>query len=124
MKKNLILLALLTLATAALSQEMKPYDGSWKAEYTAKNGTSREGKVTIANGAGTWDMAVQARNNPCLGRAYPITVTVATANELTFQINRAATLPGCKDGTASLKRVDEKTLEGEFDSTKLRLVRE
>ena len=69
-------------------------------------------------------MAVQRGNNPCTGRAYPIAVLVANASELRFEISRAKTLAGCKDGIATLKPVDDRTLEGEFDNFKLRLVRE
>ena len=69
-------------------------------------------------------MAVQRSTNPCTGRAYPIAVQVASATELKFEISRAKTLAGCKDGTATLRRVDDKTLEGEFDDFKLRLVRQ
>lgn len=117
-------LALAALALAAQAQESNPYNGTWKAEYTNRNGATREGKVVISDRTGTWDMAVQRGNNPCAGRAYPIAVTVANATELSFEISRAKTLAGCKDGSASLKRVDDKTLEGEFDDFKLRLVRQ
>ena len=116
--------ALAALALAAQAQEPNPYNGTWKAEYTTRSGASREGKVVISDRTGTWDMAVQRSNNPCTGRAYPIAVIVANASELSFEISRAKTLVGCKDGTATLKRVDDKTLEGEFDDFKLRLVRQ
>ena len=118
------MLALAAWVASAHAQEVNPYNGTWKAEYTGRAGGSREGKVVIQDKVGTWDMAVQRSSNPCLGRAYPIAVTAATASELSFQIQRAKTLAGCKDGSATLKRIDDKTLEGEFDDVKLRLVRQ
>ena len=117
-------LALAALALgSAQAQDTNPYNGTWKAEYTNR-GAAREGKVVITDRTGTWDMAVQRSNNPCTGRAYPIEIIVANASELRFEISRAKALTGCKDGLAVLKPVNDKTLEGEFDNFKLRLVRQ
>jgi len=70
-------------------------------------------------------MALRGRNNPCAGRVAPITVRSATADDLVFEINRSTALAGCKDGIAKLKRVDDKTLQGEFDGgRKLKLIRQ
>jgi hypothetical protein len=52
-------------------------------------------------------------------------VRSATADDLVFEINRSTALAGCKDGIAKLKRVDDKTLQGEFDGgRKLKLIRQ
>ena len=56
----------------------------------------------------------QSRKNPCVGRAYPITVQKATADELTFTVNRAVTLAGCNDSTHTFKKVNDMTLNGEL----------
>ena len=114
---------ILTSATA-FAQAQSLYDGVWKAEYIAKSGTAREGKVVISGSGGNWDMAVQQRGNPCTGRAYPLSIVTASDTELSFKIERSTTLAGCQDGVALLKRVDAKTLEGEFDGLKLRMVRQ
>lgn len=123
--KVCFVVALAAVAMPALAQQdSNPYNGTWKAEYTTRSGAARVGKVVIADRTGTWDMAVQRGSNPCAGRAYPIAVTVASESSLSFEISRAKTLTGCKDGSATLRRVDDKTLEGEFDDFKLRLVRQ
>jgi hypothetical protein len=112
------------LSAVAFAEGPQSYDGTWKAEFVGRAGATRDGKVVIQGTTGSWDMAVRVRNDPCQGRAYPITVTSATDSELVFRIERAATLAGCKDGKASLRRVDERTLEGQFDGFKLRMLRD
>ena len=84
----------------------------------------REGRVVITGGGGRWEMNVRQRTNPCAGREAPIVVTEATDSALRFIIQRSAALAGCEDGKARLERVDDKTLQGEFDGMQLRLVRE
>ena len=70
--------------------------------------------LTIAGAGGTWDIVMQSRKDPCIGRKYPITVEKVTADELTFTVNRAATLAGCRDSTYTFKKVDDTTLKGEL----------
>jgi hypothetical protein len=122
---HLTLISLMSSVCWVQAQEAS-YDGKWQASFEGSAvGASREGTVSISGKEGTWDMAVRSRKDPCIGRPYPITVQRATAEELVFDINRSKTLMGCKDGTAKLKRVDDKTLEGEFDGgRKLTLKRE
>lgn len=100
-------------ATVAFAQSEHTYDGKWKITFDGTRTVDMEGTVVIKGNAGTWDMATRAVNNPCVGRQYPITVQKATADELFFTVNRAATLVGCKDGTYSFRKVDDKTLKGE-----------
>jgi hypothetical protein len=69
-------------------------------------------------------MAAAARKNPCVGRAYPITVQKASAEELVFTVNRAQTLAGCRDSTYIFKKVDDKTMKGEMpDGREISLIR-
>lgn len=115
----------LFLASAATAQETNPYNGTWRAEIEGLKGAALEGTVIIKDQGGTWDMLIRVRNNPCIGRAVPISIQRASADELVFEISRSKALPGCKDGLATLKRVDDKTLQGEFEEgRKLRLVRQ
>ena len=116
-------IAALAVATGAAAQSAHPYVGTWHAAYENANGKSRQGTVVITEAGGTWDMDVSSRGNPCQGRAVPITIRKATADELVFSIDRSAALPGCKDGTASLKRIDATTLDGEFDRFKMKMTR-
>ena len=122
--RTLVCCAVACLCSTSHAQEANPHIGTWKAEFTTKNGVSREGKVVISDKAGTWDMAIQIRNNPCAGKVYPITVLTASASELSFEINRAKTLTGCSDGLAKLRVIDDRTLEGQVDETKLKLIRQ
>ena len=109
------LLAAFVFTAPALAQSDNPYNGKWKINFDSKNGTDLEGAISIDGAKGTWDMATRARRNPCIGMAYPITVQKATADELTFTVNRAVTLVGCTDSTYTFKKVDDKTLKGEVD---------
>jgi len=119
----LVLLCMLGCAPS-VSQDAGPYDGSWRAQFETEKGEMREGDITIKGQGGTWDFLHQVRGNPCAGRAYPLTVQSATAEELVVAIERAKTLAGCKDGTARFKRVSDTVLEGEFgNGRKIKLTR-
>lgn len=110
---------------AAHAQDANPHNGTWRAAFESNSGAAREGTVVIKDQGGTWDMLMQARNNPCVGRAYPVAVQKATADELVFEIQRSKALAGCKDGSATLRRAADGSLEGEFDEgRKIRLTRE
>jgi len=109
-----ILFTVLLAAVPAFSQTVNPFNGSWTISFDGKKTVDLDGTVAINGTAGTWDMRAQSRKNPCVGREYPITVQKATADELTFTVNRAATLAGCNDSTYTFKKVDDKTLKGEL----------
>ena len=106
------------------AQDSHPYNDTWRVAYTNKAGVAREGKVVINGNTGSWDMIAVRRNNPCTVRAFPITVTAATSTALQFDIQRAAALPGCTDGTARLRRIDDNTVEGGVDDIRFRMLRE
>lgn len=120
------LLALLSaVIAAAIAQDANPFNGTWRASFETKKGTGREGKVVISGQTGTWDLALQAGSNPCVGRAFPLAVQRATNEELVVEIQRSKALAGCKDGQATFRRVDDKTLQGEFDGgRKITLMKE
>ena len=99
-----------------LAQSSNPYVGTWSASYQNASGKSRQGTVVVSEQGGTWDMDVASRDNPCTGRSVPIEVQRATSDDLVFAIRRSKALPGCKDGLAAFKRVDDRTLEGTFDN--------
>lgn len=101
-------------AASATAQQANPYDGSWRAAFEGQRGAGREGKVVISGQAGSWDMAVTDRKDPCVGRAAPISVQRSTPEELVFEINRSKALAGCKDTTVRFRRVDDNVLQGGF----------
>lgn len=101
-------------AGPVLAQTDNPFNGKWAISFDGKKTVDLEGTVVISGAGGTWDIVAQSRKNPCVGREYPIMVQKATADELTFTVNRAATLVGCTDSTYTFKKVDDKTLKGEL----------
>jgi hypothetical protein len=114
----------LLVSPVALAQEPNPYNGTWKASLVTKKGETRKGTVILKNQDGTWDIQWQNVKNPCVGRPSPIVVQRTSTDELVFEINRSKALKGCKDNIATLKRVNETTLQGELDDgRKLTLVR-
>ena len=113
----------LCLPLLAAAQAANPWDGKWKVAFKTERGIDRDGTVTVAGTAGTWDLNVAARNDPCAGRAYPIEVQQATAEELVFKVARSTTLAGCQDNTMRLKATDANTLEGTFQTRPFKMSR-
>ena len=106
-----LLAAFLTVGPA-VAQSDSPFDGSWAVSFDGKKTIDLGGTVVVSGAGGGWDIVAQSRKDPCIGRKYPITVQKATADELTFTVNRAATLAGCTDSTYTFKKVDDMTLKG------------
>lgn len=123
-KARFAFLAALVLAAPLFAQTQNPYNGKWTVLFDGKKTVELDGAVVIKDEGGTWDMVAQARKNPCVGRAYPITVQKAASDELVFTVNRAQTLVGCKDSTYTFKKVDDKTMKSELpDGREMSLVR-
>ncbi|MDM0014447.1 hypothetical protein QTH87_18545 [Variovorax sp. J22P168] len=114
MKAAAYLALCLCVPLSAHAQTANPWDGKWQVAFKTERGTDRDGTVTVAGSAGTWDLNVAQRNDPCAGRAYPIEVQRATAEELVFKVARSTALAGCQDNTMRLKPTDANTLEGTF----------
>jgi len=108
------LLAAFCLLGTASAQSPNPYNGKWTVSFDGKKTVDLEGTVIVKDEGGVWDVVVRSSKNPCVGREYPITVQKASADELTFTVNRAKTLVGCKDSTYTFKRADDKTMKGEL----------
>ncbi len=123
--KNAIALAIvLCLPFAATAQSAANYDGTWRATYKTERGIDRDGTVIVQGTGGSWDLAVQARNDPCVGRKWPIVVEQSTPEELVFKVTRAVVLAGCQDNTMRMKPVDANTLEGMFMGRPFTLTRQ
>ena len=115
----------LLMCSLALAQGENLYNGKWHATLTLEGGKSREGTVNITEQVGTWKMTARVYKNPCVGLESPIVIQRATPDELVFKIYRSKALRGCDDDVASVKRINETTLQGELnDGRKLTLVRE
>ncbi|MDM0117734.1 hypothetical protein QTI66_37145 [Variovorax sp. J22R133] len=107
-----LLAAASMLAAAGARAQSGAHEGSWQATFKTERGAERDGTVVIKGDAGTWDMNSQNRNDPCVGRQYPIAIKKASADELEFVVMREATLAGCKDTTMRLKSTDGTTFTG------------
>lgn len=110
---------------APLAQQNNPYEGSWLARFNGDSGTPEDAELVVKAGAGTWTNSRRIRSNPCTGRTTPVAVSRATGNEFEFAVNGSRALAGCPDFIVSVKRVDDKTLEGQYsDGRKISLVRQ
>lgn len=116
------------LGSIAFAQGPNPYNGKWLAKFQDKRGGAQEAELSVKDDGGTWKVWGTSRDtkrNPCIGRDLPITVKLASTEGLAFRIEGSKVLAGCPDGSVTLKRVDDKTLEGQFgDGRTLTLVRE
>lgn len=117
MLKTPLTLLLVSLFGLAWAQESLPsLNGKWFAEFISGDGHPRSAVLVIAEGASTWkDFARggQRKNNPCIGPEFPVTVRLRSPGEIGIHVNEEK-LSGCGDIRASLKLVDDKTLEGIF----------
>jgi len=111
---NTLPIAALLATGLAAAQADNPFNGTWTISFDGKKTDDLDGSVIINGTGGTWDIRGQSRKNPCVGREYPITVQKATADELTFTVNRAVTLAGCKNSTYTFKKATDTTLKGEL----------
>jgi hypothetical protein len=59
-------------------------------------------------------MTASSRTDACIGREAPITVQVASAEELVFKVNRSQVLTGCPDFVMKFKKIDDKTMKAEL----------
>ena len=106
-------LLLAFMLSPIFAQTATPYDGTWKMKFQGVQATLG-GEVVIKEGGGTWDQDPGLAKNDCFKRVAPITVELATAEQLVFKVNRSKALTGCPDWTMKFKRVDDRTLQGEF----------
>lgn len=116
------------LASIAFAQGSNPFNGKWLAKFQGERGGAREAELVVKDDAGTWKVfgtSHDTKRNPCMGRDLPIAVQRASTGEFAFRIESSKALTGCTDRSVTLKRVDDKTLEGQFDDGRmLTLVRE
>ena len=122
---KLLVLVSGVLSSAALAQGANPYNGKWTVKFDGTSMANATGTVVIKDDQGTWKIVAHSTKNPCIGFEAPITVQRASDDELVFEVVRSKVLSGCEDSTLSLKRVDEKTLQGEFsDGRKVMMFRD
>jgi len=105
-----------------------PLDGNWRVTFSTEGSEGREAVVELKGGTGTWTTYARGdrdRKDICVGRPFPLSLTGDAAAGLNLQLDAAKAVPGCRDRKATLKLVDDKTLEGSFDNGRpLKLVRQ
>lgn len=116
------------LGSITFAQGPNPYNGKWIAKFQGQRGGARETELVVKDDGGTWKVwgtSHGTKRNPCIGRDLPIVVQRASTSELAFRIESSKALSGCTDRSVTLKRVDDKTLQGQFDDGRtLTLVRD
>ena len=122
---KLLVTSTLLFCSVSLAGGPNPYSGTWNAKMVNNKGETRKGTVLLNEQDGAWDIEFQNVKNPCAGLRAPIVIRRASEEELVFEIVRSKALRGCKDNVASLKRINESTVQGELDDgRKLTLTRE
>jgi hypothetical protein len=100
------------------------HDGEWTAHFSAANQV-REARVVIKGQGGSWQTLYLPQGaDICFKLEVPIEVINTTPQDITFAGRASRALAGCADGNpVTLKRVDDKTLEGALsDGRPLKLV--
>ena len=130
MTRTIALLVACACSTSAFGQDAPAYDGTWAATYTNDGRHEFGAELVLKGDSGTWrnfaghSDAMLAKNNPCLMKDFPVSVEKSTADELTFRVDGSKVVAGCKDFTATLRRVDDNTLDGTFGGPwKVRIAR-
>ena len=118
----------LCICFSAISQDAASLDGTWLAKFpapsTAFNKGSREAKLVIANGAGTFQLSFKAREDPCIGREFPITISNVSTEGFDIDVQASKVLAGCQNFTWKPKRAEGGGYEGTFpDGRKFVLIR-
>jgi len=121
MRTSISVLALLIVVTApfTVGAQDNPFNGTWHASFKTGRGIDRDGTVVFDNNTGSWDMNTSNRNDPCVGRKFPLAVEQANAEGIDFSVNGSQVLAGCPDRKMHLKSVDAVTLEGSMNGAPL-----
>lgn len=107
----------LIAASTALAQAPNPYNGTWTLRFDGARTADYEGTLVIQDEGGSWKVTAAApRSNQCIGREAPVSVQLASEDRLVFRVNRSKVLAGCTDWTMKFRKVDDRTLTGEFSS--------
>ena len=100
------------------AQQSNSLLGKWSGTMSTAGGGELVVELSLSETAGTWRFVPrgnQARNNPCIGKDFPVAVTSQSAKELKFEVRGASVIQGCINAAAVLDAVDDKRLEGTLD---------
>jgi hypothetical protein len=125
MQRPLLALLLALLPVQLLAQAT--LDGAWKATFSTGGSDARTAEIKIAGSSGTWTTQPRPnkdKNDPCVGRSFPITVAAGPSGQVTIELKASTELSGCKDRKATLIQPSPNALEGKLDNgSEIRLVR-
>jgi hypothetical protein len=125
---NVFTVFTLGLALAHGSAAAQPaLDGTWEVTFSTRDTETRQAVVRITGAEGTWTTTPQGgkeKNDPCVGRAFPLSVTSAEAGRVVLDVAFSKVIAGCKDRTVTGQLVTPALLEGKLENGKpLRMVR-
>jgi hypothetical protein len=97
------------------------------AQWHQQTGQVANAEMRLKGGAGTWRAALahnEARMNPCLERAHPVSVKDSGAGKYRLAIEASKTMASCQNAFATLEWVAPAQLVGKWDNGReLRLER-
>ena len=124
---TLAFIAAISLCGLSPAHAQANLDGRWRVTFSNEGSDYREAELVLKGEGGNWmtyGRANKDKKDPCIGRQLPVTTTVSSTTEVNLQINASKALEGCKDRTATLRQIDQNTLEGEFENGRpLKLIR-
>ncbi len=63
-------------------------EGTWNVTFSTRDAETRQAVVKITDAEGTWTTFAQqgkAKNDPCVGRTFPLTVTVGGQSRVVIE---------------------------------------
>jgi hypothetical protein len=119
MKKLLILLATLPVATA-FAQATNPsadasFDGNYeRREWRTKDRPMLDSDLTIKGKTGSFHQfsMKKSKTDNCAGRTVPIEVLNTEGNKITFTVKLSQIMPQCNDFTATFQSVSSNGKSG------------
>jgi hypothetical protein len=118
-----VISTLLGVCAQAMAQAPAEFVGTWKVTWHGAK-KPQEAKLVITDSGGTWRTYDSSRNNPCIGREVPISVKVQSPGEVAIDLKFSEALAGCSNSIVTLKRVDDRNLQGFRGSAEVKAVRD
>jgi hypothetical protein len=107
------------MAGSAATLAASPMEGAWSGTATAPN-WKLDIELSIAGDAGTYHPIVhggyRGKENPCLGKTYPLTVAAKSDTEVTIDIDMEHVLRGCGHPVITLHPGDDGTWTGKSEA--------
>jgi hypothetical protein len=105
--------ALFSLTVGA--QELTPLSGTWEGTMTSSStGKATRVQLTVQESSSAYRVLDRAKNNACASQDRPATVKPGRdATDVVLSVESGA-IADCPAWTLSMKRIDDKTLEGTF----------